>query len=237
MTTPNKILPLLMTVLSSMLLSSCYVDDPGPIQETEKNFSVVDFDRLEMGSAFHIEVEQGDFFEVNVRGDRRNIDDLIVAKEGNTLVIRYRQFRKRRHDTYISITMPELHAVNFSGATDSRINGFDDSETFDVYLSGASVCQLDITSARVNTVLSGASYLSLRGEAQALHADISGASALNAFNFPVTRADVVCSGASDGNLTVTEYLKVVATGASHVVYRGEPTVDSDVSGSSEIERD
>lgn len=237
MTTSNKILPLVLMVFSSILLSSCYIDDPGPIQETEKNYSVVDFDRLEMGSAFHIEVEQGDFFEINVRGDRRNIDDLVVAKEGNTLVMRYSQFRKRRHDTYISITMPVLYAVNFSGASESRINGFHDTETFDVYLSGASVCQLDITSARVNAALSGASYLSLRGEGQALHADISGASALKAFGFPVTRADVVCSGASDGTLTVTEYLKVVATGASHVVYRGEPTVDSDVSGSSEVERD
>lgn len=224
-------------ILSSMILTSCFVEDPGPIHEVERNFAVVDFDRLEMGNAFHIQVHQGDFFEVRVRGDRRNIDDLIVITEGSTLVIRYNKFRNRRHETHITITMPELYTVNFSGASDSRIDGFHNAENFDVYLSGASVCQLDVESTRVNTVLSGASYLNLRGEAQELRADISGASALKAFGFPVMRADVVCSGASDGSLTVTEYLKVVATGASHVVYRGDPTVDSDVSGSSEVERD
>lgn len=223
--------------LSAAFLSSCFVDDPGPIQHTERTYTVVNFDRLEMGSAFHIEVTQGEFFEVTVSGDRRNIDDLIVEKEGSTLLIRYSHFRQRRHDTHIAITMPELHAVNFSGASDSRVYGFRDTENFDVYLSGASVCQLDVESTRVNAVISGASYLNLRGDGQQLDADLSGASTLKAFGFPVLRADLLFSGASDGNVTVTNHLEVVATGGSHLSYRGEPVLVSEVSGGSSVHRD
>jgi len=237
MTTPLRTFSWLLTAVTALLLTSCFVDDPGPIQEMERSFAVVDFDRLEMGNAFHIQVEQGNFFDVTARGDRRNIEDLIVTKEGGTLIIRYCEFRNRRHDTFITITMPELRAVNFSGASESRVFGFGGTDHVDVYLSGASVCQLDVASAKVKAVISGASYLNLRGEGEELQADVSGASALKAFGFPVLRADLILSGASDGNVTVTEHLDVVATGASHVAYRGEPTLVSEVSGSSSIHQD
>ena len=230
-------LSLLCIMLSFVLLSSCIVDDPGPLQETERQYNIVDFDRLEMGDAFHIDVQHGSFFEVNVRGDRRNIEHLIVRKEGNTLVIRYRQYRQRRHDTFVSITLPELYAVNFSGASESRVYGFSDVETFDVYLSGASVCQLDVDPIRLDAVVSGASYLNLRGDAVEMYADLSGSSALKAFNLPVIRAEISLSGGSDAEVAVAENLKVVASGASHLIYRGDPALTSDVSGGSAIHRD
>ena len=237
MKTKLKFLPFFSVLLIAILLTSCFVDDPGPLQEVERQYSVVDFDRLEMGDAFHIDVQRGNFFEINVRGDRRNIEDLIVTKEGGTLIIRYRQHRQRRHDTFIEITMPELYAVNFSGASDSRVYGFFEAENFDVYLSGASVCQLDADPLRLKAVVSGASYLNLRGDAQEMDADVSGSSALKAFNFPVARVEISLSGGSDAQVSVSEDLKVIASGASHLVYRGDPAVTSDVSGASSIHHD
>jgi hypothetical protein len=224
-------------LLTAITLASCYTDDPGPIQESERQYSLVDFDRLEMGDAFNITVEQGNFFGVSARGDRRNIEDLNVRKEGTTLLISYRQNRNRRHDTFITITMPELFAINFSGGSDSKVSGFENEGSFDVYLSGGSVCQLDLEAVHVNTVLSGASYVNLRGSGELLEADLSGASVLKAFSFPVTRVNIEVSGASDGDVSVSDHLDVVATGASHVAYRGQPTVTSDLSGASSVHED
>ena len=234
----NQMKPLsILFLLVAALLSSCHIDDPGPLQEVERQYAIVDFNRLEMGDAFHIEVEHGNFFEVNVRGDRRNVDDLTVKKEGSTLVIRYSKHRQRRHDTYIRITMPELNAVNFSGASESRVYGFSDAGDFDVYLSGASVCQLDVDAEDLRTVLSGASYLHIRGAGEKLVADVSGASALKAFSFPVTQANVFLSGASDGQVTVIDALDVTASGASYLIYRGNPALSSDLSGSSSVHQE
>src|SRR5688572_8325313 len=87
------------------LLTSCHNEDPGPLQEVHKDYSLIDFDRLEMGSAFNIEVEQGNEFRVRVEGDRRNIDDLEVYKSGSTLIIEFEDDANRHHDTYINITM------------------------------------------------------------------------------------------------------------------------------------
>lgn len=231
MTTPLKPINLFV-ILTSLLLTACFVEDPGPRQETERTYSLVDFDRLEMGSGFQIDVEQGNYFSISVRGDRRNINDLIVEKQGSTLVIRYSNFRERRHDTFIEITMPELHALNFSGGSDSHVYDFHEVEEMDVNLSGGSMCQLDVEATNVSTVLSGGSFLSMRGSATTLAADVSGASALRAFHFPVEQADIQMSGASDVEVTVNQDLAIKATGASHLVYRGSPVVTADVSDSS-----
>lgn len=228
----------MLVALSAVVFSSCYeTEDPGPVQEIEKEFAVTEFDRLEMGDAFNINVEQGNFFEVTVRGDRRNIDDLSVKKEGSTLVIRYDDNRNRRHDTYINITMPTIEAVNFSGASDSRISGFYDLASFEIYLSGASVSQLDIEATQFDGVLSGASYLTIRGEGEALNAKLSGASTLKAFHFPVLTADINASGASDAQLNVDNTLNAAASGASDIRYRGNPSVTADVSGGSSVHQD
>jgi hypothetical protein len=232
----NK-LTYLLALVSALILTSCYTEDPGALQEVEKQFSSVDFDRLEMGDAFHVTVKQGSLYSITATGDRRNIDDLVVKEEGTTLVIRYNSGRNRKHSTNIEITMPSLSGATFSGATDSRIYGFDDLGNIVVRLSGASTCQLDASADKLDAVISGASYLYLNGEGSVLKADLSGASVLKAFNYPVTTATVIASGASDGHLTVTSELDAVASGASVITYRGNPQVDSQVSGSSTVRQD
>jgi hypothetical protein len=226
-------------VCSALALSSCSLEteDPGPIQQTERDFIIEDFDRLEMGSPFNIRVEKGDHFEVKAEGDRRNIDDLIVRKAGSTLVIRYDNFHNRRHSTYITVTMPVLSSVNFSGASDSRISGFDSLESLDVYLSGASISTIDAVAKHVDIVLSGASHLTMVGNGEALIADVSGASVLKSYNFVFDAARLSISGASGANVTVNNSLKVIASGASVVRYRGNPAVTSDVSGASSVRHD
>ena len=94
----------------TVCLSSCMEDaDPGPLQETEEEYAINDFDRLEIGDAFDVRVEQGATYTVKVKGDRRNVGDLEVKKISNTLQVRFRKGDRndyRQYTTYITITMP-----------------------------------------------------------------------------------------------------------------------------------
>lgn len=239
--------PLMQKYIKALSVSLCllvaaftgcdHTEDPGPLQESTETYSLVDFDRLEMGSAFNIRVEQANTFSIEVRGDRRNLNDLDVFKSGSTLIIKFDDNANRRHDTYITITMPKLKEVNFSGATESRIIGFESDEDLNIYLSGASVSQLDAGYRKVNLVLSGASSLHLFGLGDELKAEVSGASVLSAFDYPVGKADINVSGASSGKVTVSDELNVVAGGASSILYRGNPSVNSNVSGASSVQKD
>lgn len=220
-----------------LIITSCDREDPGPLQEKRKAYAIIDFDRLEMGSALNIEVEQANAFSVEVKGDRRNVDDLDVYRSGNTLIIKFDENADRHHDTYVHITMPALKEVNFSGASVSKIRGFESDDDLDFYLSGSSVSQLDAEFRKIELVVSGASSLLLHGSGDELNAEVSGASGLKAFDYPVKEATINVSGASEGKVTVTDELKVTAAGASSVLYRGNPTVISNTSGASSVQKD
>jgi hypothetical protein len=221
----------------AVFLVSCYSEDPGPIQQYEKLYTVVAFDRIELGDALQVTVLQSNLFEVSASGDRRNIEDLIVEKEGSTLIIRFDENRSRRHDTKIEIKMPALIAATLSGASDSRIFGFEASTSLRISLSGASICQFDGSASFIDAIVSGASYLYMYGEGKHLNADLSGASVLKAFHYPVATADIQASGASDAHVAVENKLDAFASGASVISYRGNATVTSDISDSSTVRQD
>ena len=234
---PITLLKTALAITVFSILASCCNEDPGPIQETRKEYALVDFDRVEMGSAFNIEVEQGNAFSVKVKGDRRNIDDLNVYKNGNTLVVEFDDDANRHHDTYIYVTMPSLKGVNFSGASVSKIRGFESDEDLDFYMSGSSISQLDVKYRALDLVVAGASSLVLFGSGDQFDAEISGASTFKAFDYPVREAMIDISGASEGKVAVTDALKVTASGASSVLYRGNPSVVSNISGASTVQKD
>jgi hypothetical protein len=229
---------LLSILMLAILAFSCSeLEDPGALQFSETDYALIDFDRLEMGSAFHIEVEQSSTFSVHVEGDRRNLNDLKVFKNGSTLVIEYDENDSRRHDTNITIRMPVLRSAYFSGASSSVVKGFESEGELDLFLSGASIGQLDAGYGKLNVVLSGASSLRLYGLGDSIDADLSGASILSAFDYPVRTVTMSASGASIGKVTVTDELDATATGASAVTYKGNPAVTSDVSGGSTVKKD
>lgn len=225
---------LLALFASTFFFTSCQFDDPGPLQFGERVYSLEQFNRLEMGSAFVIVVRKGAEFAVEASGDVRNLDDLVVIKNGSTLVAYYDRNANRRHTTTIHITMPELDGVNFSGASVSDIQGFERDEQVEVILSGASKCKLYPGFTNVKLNISGASKLDVAGSGTNLQASVSGASELKGREFTVENATLDVSGASTARISVSEQLDVVVSGASSVRYHGNPTVHSSVTGGSSL---
>ncbi|MGC3947184.1 MAG: head GIN domain-containing protein [Chryseolinea sp.] len=220
------------------IASSCtHTEDPGPLWEDKRDFAVMDFDRIEMGSGFRINVEQSSSFSVEAHGDSRNLDDLEVFVNGGTLIVRFKNSANRKHTTRLEIKMPALVSANLSGGSYSKIEDFESDQQLDVYLSGGSLCELEAGYKKINVVLSGASKLDMEGLGDEMSAEVSGASELNAFEYPVRTADVNMSGASYGKVTVSDDLDAKAAGASRLLYRGSPSVKSDVSGASSISAD
>lgn len=227
-----------LVVVVSAVFSSCMeTEDPGPLQEMTREYPLIDFDRLEMGNAFNIRVEQGNTYRVTVRGDRRNLNDLQVYKSGTTLIVDYDDYERRRHTTYVTIEMPVLKSVHFSGATVSTVNGFESDESLNVMLSGASVMQLDAGYRELKSNLSGASTLRLFGLGDEITADLSGGSVISGFDFPVRIARINASGGSSARVMVSDNLNASASGGSRIIYRGSPAVSSSTSGGSSVVRD
>ncbi len=218
-------------------LAACGREDIGPYQGGTQTYGLTSFNRLDMGSAFTITVQQASTFSIVATGDRRNLDDLDVYVQNNTLMARYRNNRNRKYETAFVITMPTLRGVSFSGASRSDITGFKNQDNLDIELSGASKGAFSVSAARTNVILSGASQLQLDGEAANLLGELSGASNLQAFDYPAQKASIGVSGASKANVNVSNALVIDASGASVVRYRGNPSVEQHVSGASKVQKD
>lgn len=225
--------------ISVMILSitSCGIlqQSIDPKDEKTKTFTAKDFDRLAIGNAFHINVIEAGSFKIEAAGDRRDIDDLLVEERNGKLKIYFRNnFRIRRYRMNINIEMPALKEVDFSGATVSSIKGFDNTTDMKIVLSGASESTFLTSPKTYDVDLSGASTLDLEGKSQKIYAELSGASTLNAFSTETVEASLNLSGASNSKVTVAQQLKITASGASKVRYRGDAKVDSNLSGSSKV---
>jgi hypothetical protein len=224
--------------LLGFAISGCTRDeDPGPIQQSEDQYDFTEFNRLDMGDALHINVAQGTEFSIIVKGDRRNLEDLVVRRSGSTLEMKFKNglrfARHRQYATEVTIVMPALAGVNFSGAARAHVSGFE-IDDFQVSLSGAADCTLDIQASHVDFDLSGASDLIVTGTGSSMKASLSGASMLSALEFPVDDANIDASGASNVKVNALQRLTATLSGASDVIYRGTPVMLISTSGASNV---
>lgn len=205
----------------------------------KKSVNIEDFSSLDISGAFYVQVRQGSTYKIEIDGERRDIEDIEIRKDGKKLKIDYKNglFNVRSRDyVNILIEMPELNNVDFAGAVKSELKGFNQNQDFDIELSGATeVTATSLNAKRIEADLSGASTLTLMGSAQSLYADIAGASKVNAFSLKAVSAEVDASGASSAEVNVSDRLRAQATGVSSVRYRGAAKVDKDASGGSTVE--
>jgi len=107
----------------------------------------------------------------------------------------------------------------------------------EIQLSGASRVQMDGIEAHELTVwLEGASTFAGSGTVDRLRLDMSGASRFAAPSLRVRTADATLSGASSALVRLIEALVVRVNGASVFDYLGDPVVQAETSGASQVRR-
>jgi hypothetical protein len=243
-----------------LLAVGCKRVDPGP--SVSKNFDLTEFNKVEIGSAFEVELVPSDTWSISITAQETLFDHINVTKSGDKLEINLNW----SWGTWVSswgfqrpkarITMPELAGLNLSGASKGTANGFRSSNVTSIQVSGASQLQFDIqaTSAdidisgasridgslkagTIHAIVNGASRAKITGTADNLVLNGSGASTLDLENLIVKKVDVTLSGASHGTVSPIDTMKVSISGASSLTYTGDPSLDAiEVSGASTIHK-
>ena len=230
-----------LALLAFVFPSCVYVDsqdDIPPRGEGTRTYDFRNFDELEMGHAFRVNVKAGSSFFVSAKGELNDLDDLNLFVENGQLIARYNNsWRNRREPMYIDITMPDIQKVDFSGAVKAKLEGFENLPALEFELSGASKVDFEGSGRDFKLDLSGASELLMFGEGKYLDGELSGASQLDAFDLITQESDLELSGASAARVCVSEFLKVDASGASNVRYKGNPNVDKKTSGGSTVRKE
>ncbi|MBO9615193.1 MAG: DUF2807 domain-containing protein [Dyadobacter sp.] len=224
-------------LIAALLITalSCQVS----AQETRK-FSVSGFNKLSIGSAFKIDVKQGGSFSVTATGRSEDLEDMESAVKSGTLHLGYKNkdWNKNRKTVEISITMPALEGVDFSGASKANVARFTGVKNMEIEVSGASQVTMSVAAPKVAVDLSGASSLTLTGEGDVLTGDVSGASSLKGRDFSAKTVNIDASGASSAAVLASNTVNAEASGASSIRYSGgAKDIHSSTSGASSVKRD
>lgn len=174
-----------------------------------------DFDAIEVGGPFQVEVTVGPSTTVEISGDDNVVPKVSSEVSGSTLHIELPGRVATKLPLKVMITTPTLVELDAGGASTVTVSGLQ-GESFEVELSGASEA-------------------TLRGQTTDLEVDLSGASRLHSEELSASSVDVEVSGASHAEVTANEEVDADASGASTVRVHGNPSkVSKDTSGASKI---
>jgi hypothetical protein len=215
----------IVVILAVLLVALAFWFWPSNLKTEEMEFS--DFTAVEVSRAFEVKITQSSSYSVIISADEKIFGNIEVTQNGNTLVIGLKPgspdpgnlFRKAE------ITMPELNKLILSGAIKGSVDGFSNSNTFVLSVSGASSLEMNnINLGNAEIEVTGASDLNARGTANDLSLLVSGASNLDLSGFPVNNVDIVVDGASRATINLDGRLDADVSGASRLEYVGDPTM-------------
>jgi len=191
------------------------VQGSGAVKSEQR--SVSGFSKVDAGGALNIELAAQKDFSVVIEADDNLLQYIKTEVSGDTLKIYTEGKISMQKKASVKISMPEVKALNISGASTASIS--------------------NVKADALNLNASGASKITIDGEANDLTVEASGASGINAEALKVVNADVEASGASSATISAANEVKADASGASSIYYTGEPkNVMPKSSGASSIKK-
>ena len=197
------------------------------------------YDKLEVARAMKVVVKYGQTDSIKLEVSEGFLEYIKTEVVGGTLRVYIDESvdisNLRAND--VTITVQELTRISCTGA--SSVEGTDTLYTEDLTIvaTGASSIEAFFGANKMNVTFSGASFGTLGGAVDRIDVDITESSHLLAFGLDSREAFAVLSGSSSFQITCSELLDVKASGASIVLYRGNPGVRSELTGGSEVKDD
>lgn len=206
--------------------------------------SVGSFTGIQVSSAIEVIIKQGNEDAVVVSaGEEKYRSRIKTEVRSGVLMIWYdnegmKNWWKgdgKKLRAYVSVK--NLNLIKASGATDVKIDGVLRGTKLKVELSGASGFKGDLRYDDIKMNQSGASDATVKGKVTNLKIDLNGASDFKGFDLVAENCDIQTSGASDVKITVNNEIKINASGASDVEYKGNAKVNGlKTSGSSSLRK-
>jgi uncharacterized protein YajQ (UPF0234 family) len=204
--------------------------------------NVGSFHAIHVSNSFQIFITQSGQEALAVSSTERDDMQKIMTKVENGVLKIWLEdkgkwwTKNRKLKAYISVK--QLDELKGSGATDFVIDGELNVTNLKVSLSGASDLKGKLNvNGTLHANMSGASDITITGNANELIIDASGASDVKAYDFSTNTCQVDASGASGVKVTVNKELSAKLSGASSVSYKGTAMIrDIKTSGASSISR-
>jgi Putative auto-transporter adhesin, head GIN domain len=200
-----------------VLVAGCHlpgIRGNGHIKTDERPIAA--FANVDASGAFEIEWQNGSP-ALRITTDDNLLPHIESDVSGGTLRLRTRDHVWPTHGIKVVISSPTRTGGKIRGAVKLTVKQLS-GPTFALESKGAAEVVLD-------------------GSIDRLLVDMTGASQLAADRLKAKTAEISTTGAGDADVSVTDTLKVVITGAGKVTYSGNPpTIEKQITGAGSIRR-
>jgi len=156
----------------------------------------------------------------------------VVEVINSELIVRPKRnirFTGRKHPV-LTVSTPALNQLTVSGASDFIAHDKIISDSLNIRISGVVNGKAELDTDKLAIGISGSGKFDLSGRADTVDLELSGAGELNAFSLISQEVSVTLSGASKVRVNCSELLRIKASGAATVEYRGSPRINQNTSG-------
>lgn len=167
-----------------------------------REIDLAEFDEIELGGAFDLQVRFGDRQQVKVTIDDNLWDNLIAEVHGGQLELDWDKGCQPDNDCKVEIVVPRLEEVSIHGACNAEIEGFKGD--------------------RFRYNLSGAGDLTMDGEVKDLEIKVSGAGNADTRDLKAQNVEVTVSGAGNAEVHAEQSIRARVSGVGKVTYYGDP---------------
>ena len=201
----------------------------GQIVINDKNAevrNVISFSAIKVSGGIDIYLSQSDEEALALSASDESTRDNIKTEVKNGILNiwydggRFRFNSDRKLRAYVSFKT--LQSLEASGACDFIINGIFKASSVRIKLSGACDIKGNVNFDNLQLDISGASTVKVNGNVENIKIDASGASDVKNYDLIADNCVADISGASDVKITVNKSIAAKASGASSLLYKGNP---------------
>lgn len=211
---------------------------PSPYQS--RDVAVGAFDRLQVSGPFKVGVIVSDEpVRVRLQGPPALLADTVVAVQGDTLTIRFREGAAWSWNpgsgVNVVVSAPSLSSVNLQGAADVEVYGVH-GETFTAATEGSGslrVRGLDV--GRIQLATGGSGGISIEGSAREATYVIGGSGSIDAMRLRVRNASIATDGAGSSYANVAGTANISSNGSGRVEVVGGATCITQPANSPQVE--
>ncbi|MFP4468301.1 MAG: GIN domain-containing protein [Bacteroidales bacterium] len=222
-------------LLSAMLLFSATFPAAGAPGADKADISkeqrqVDPFTGVSAGSVFEVFLTQGSNYHLEVEAPAEHLQQIRTVVEDDVLIIEFTGRERDLRDLKVHVTAPRFEYLHAGEASSMRGQGTLTTPAMDLKVSGAASMDLEVVTEQLTTDLSGATGITLSGEATEHYLNASGVSRVRAYGLATNYTDVNSSGTATVRINAKNKLTASASGTSTVTVRGNPS-DADYSTS------
>jgi DUF4097 and DUF4098 domain-containing protein YvlB len=229
-------------IVTALLTAACNhsgaAQDAGP--QVSRNFTVDQFDRIEVSGPYKVDVRTGAGPSVSASGSESLVERMVVQVEGGRLRIHPRKEEGRMKiwgnhgQVEVQVTVPNLRGAEIAGAGDITIDKVQ-GDSFEATIRGSGDIQIETAQTRslAASVSGSGDIRASTGNADAVDLKIGGSGDINTQGLTARSASatIMGSGHISARATDTAAVRIMGSGDVEITGGAKCTVDNKGAGS------